>query len=109
MKRLAQSIQIFVITLLVVSSNTAYGRGPGFDKDVNNWSDDNGGDDDDDCAKYYDDDNYDNDDNCDDDGCNNDIPLDGGLSFLAAAGMGLGIKTFRDNRAKNKDKKGDKN
>lgn len=30
------------------------------------------------------------------DGC--DIPLDGGLSFLAAAGVGYGIKKYRDIR-----------
>lgn len=31
-----------------------------------------------------------------DDGC--EIPLDGGLSLLAAAGIGYGIKKFRDSR-----------
>lgn len=45
-----------------------------------------------------DDDRYSNDD--DDD--SSEIPLDGGLGFLAAAGAGLGIKKLRDNRAKKK-------
>lgn len=30
------------------------------------------------------------------DGC--DVPLDGGLSFLAAAGVGYGLKKYRDMR-----------
>lgn len=33
-----------------------------------------------------------------DDGC--DIPLDGGLSFLAAAGIGYGLKKVNDLRQK---------
>lgn len=37
-------------------------------------------------------------------GCNNnEIPLDGGLSFLALAGIGLGIKKVRDNRNRSKE------
>ena len=37
-----------------------------------------------------------------DDGCPPplDIPLDGGMSLLAAAGVGYGIKKFRDMRKK---------
>lgn len=46
-----------------------------------------------------DDDHHDNDD--DDDG--NDIPLDGGLSFLAIAGAGLGLKKVVEHRNKKKD------
>lgn len=46
-----------------------------------------------------DDDHYSND---DDD--SSEIPLDGGLSFLAIAGAGLGIKKLRDNRAKKKER-----
>lgn len=38
----------------------------------------------------------------DDDGGGNDVPLDGGLSFLAIAGAGLGIKKYKDSRKKNK-------
>lgn len=37
-----------------------------------------------------------------DDGGGNDVPLDGGLSFLAIAGAGLGIKKYTDSRKKNK-------
>lgn len=46
-----------------------------------------------------DDDHHDNDD--DDDG--NDIPLDGGLSFLAIAGAGLGVKKVVEHRNKKKN------
>lgn len=46
-----------------------------------------------------DDDHHDHDD--DDDG--NDIPLDGGLSFLAIAGAGIGIKKVVEHRNKKKD------
>ncbi len=49
-----------------------------------------------------DDDHYSND---DDD--SSEIPLDGGLSFLAIAGAGLGIKKLRDNRAKKKERDSD--
>lgn len=74
------------------------------DHHYNNNDDDHyggGGDDDD----HYgggggdDDDHYSND---DDD--SSEIPLDGGLSFLAVAGVGLGIKKLRDNRAKKKER-----
>lgn len=72
-----------------------------------------GGDDDDNYSSGDDDDHYNNDDDNyssgdDDDHYSNDdddsseIPLDGGLGFLAAAGAGLGIKKLRDNRAKKK-------
>lgn len=43
---------------------------------------------------------------CDyDDGCGdgNDVPLDGGLSFLAIAGAGLGIKKYADSKNKKKN------
>lgn len=33
-----------------------------------------------------------------------DVPLDGGLSFLAAAGAGLGIKKYKENKAKKLEK-----
>ncbi len=55
--------------------------------------------DDDDHYSSDDDDHYSNDD--DDDG--NDIPLDGGLSFLAVAGAGLGIKKVVEHRNKKRD------
>lgn len=57
--------------------------------------------DDDDHYNNDDDDHYGNDD--DDDG--NDIPLDGGLSFLAVAGAGLGIKKVVEHRNKKRDPK----
>lgn len=40
----------------------------------------------------------------DDDGGGNDIPLDGGLSFLAIAGAGYGVKTVVEKRNKKKSK-----
>lgn len=78
------------------SWGTQQGRGRGGDDDDNYSS----GDDDDHYNSGDDDDHYSNDD--DDD--SSEIPLDGGLSFLAAAGAGLGIKKLRDNRAKKKSK-----
>jgi len=33
----------------------------------------------------------------------NDVPIDGGLSLLLAAGVGYGIKKARDNRKAKKD------
>lgn len=95
---------------------TSYGYG---DDDNNNYynNDDNYNNDDDNSNYNNDDDNsnYNNDDDNyssgDDDNYNNyndddddssEIPLDGGLGFLAAAGAGLGIKKLRDNRAKKK-------
>ncbi|MBP9741319.1 MAG: hypothetical protein KBD28_11565 [Chitinophagaceae bacterium] len=32
----------------------------------------------------------------------NDVPIDGGLSLLIAAGVGYGAKKMRDNKLKNK-------
>lgn len=61
----------------------ALAGGPGFKDDVKNWRDD--------------DDHWNDDDT-------NEIPLDGGLSFLAVAGAAYGVKRIRDNR---KDKKKD--
>lgn len=61
------------------------------DDDNNNYDDDDHYNDDDDNGHYDDDDSNDN-----------DIPLDGGLSFLAVAGAGLGIKKMRDHRSKKK-------
>ena len=38
------------------------------------------------------------------DGCN-DVPLDGGLSLLAAAGVGYGAKKIAEKRKKNQEQK----
>lgn len=38
-------------------------------------------------------------------GGGNDIPLDGGLSFLAIAGVGLGVKKVADRKNKKKNEK----
>ena len=88
----------------------SYGGGGGnYGDDDDNYG---GGDDDDNYGGGDDDDNYgggDDDDDYygggDDDDDNNEIPLDGGLSFLAVAGAGLGIKKVRDNMAKKKQNK----
>lgn len=115
---------IFIITviLFLYTANIVYAGGPGFEKDVYTWGTDdnhqggrgdddyhNWGDDDDNHHHGDDDDDHwgggDDDDNnngCDDD--SNEVPLDGGLSFLAIAGAGLGIKAARDNMAKKKNK-----
>lgn len=74
------------------------------------------GDDDDDHYSHDDDDHYNSDDDDhyghnddddryshDDDDDGNDIPLDGGLSFLAVAGAGLGIKKVVEHRNKKKE------
>ena len=36
----------------------------------------------------------------DDPGCGPDCPIDGGLSLLLAAGVGYGVKKYRDGRRK---------
>src|SRR5690606_11593578 len=92
MKPLNKLLLLSVITLLTAPAVEVQAGGPGFDKDVNNWSNQNDDDrrsrdDDDDRHKRDDDDRYKHDD--DDD--NNEIPLDGGLSFLALAGTAFGI------------------
>lgn len=71
------------------------------DDNNNNYNndDDNYSNDDDDNYSSGDDDNYNN---YNDDDDSSEIPIDGGLGFLAAAGAGLGIKKLRDNRAKKK-------
>ncbi|MCB0697997.1 MAG: hypothetical protein KDC07_11565 [Chitinophagaceae bacterium] len=94
MKRIDQMLLLLVAIMLLTGIKNVYAGGPGFDKDVHNWY--NGDDDDrgDDEHHWGDDDDDQND---------NDIPLDGGLSFLAVAGAGLGIKKVRDRMAKNKD------
>lgn len=74
--------------ILLVSRYEAIGYGSYYDDD----------------DRYYDDDDryYDDDDRYNDDDDSNDIPLDGGLSFLAVAGAGLGIKKIRDARSNRK-------
>ncbi len=82
-------LQPLLLAMLLISAPVSiYAAGPGFNDNVNNWSND-------------DDDDYDNDDWCEEDDESNDIPLDGGLSFLAAAGAAYGVKRVRDSR-KNK-------
>lgn len=92
---------------LIVNAGPSYHVSGYGDDDNNNYYNN-----DDDNNNHYnnddnnDDDHYSNDDdnyNNDDDDDSNDIPLDGGLSFLALAGVGFGIKKVRDNRMKNKD------
>ncbi|MCB9047154.1 MAG: hypothetical protein H6550_13560 [Chitinophagales bacterium] len=77
-------IQPLVMILMLTSPVMVFATGPGFDNDVKNWNDDENHDQDDD--------------NCDDD--YNEIPLDGGLSVLAAAGAAYGIKRVRDKKKK---------
>lgn len=67
------------------TSSSRYGRGNDDDDNYSNHDDD--------------DNNYSHDDNDD----SNDVPLDGGLSFLLAAGAGLGIKKAADIKAKKKE------
>lgn len=80
------------------------------DNHYNNNDDDNyggGGNDDDHYGGGGDDDHYGGDDDdhySNDDDDSSEIPLDGGLSFLAVAGAGLGIKKLRDNRARKKER-----
>lgn len=85
-------ITVMLIMAMILSVPLAYAGGPGFQKDVYTWG---GGGSNDDDNSGGDDDNY----NCDDDN-NYEVPLDGGLGFLAAAGALYGIKRIRDNRKK---------
>jgi hypothetical protein len=41
-----------------------------------------------------------------DPGCGPDCPIDGGLSVLLAAGVGYGVKKYRDGRKKEKEQLG---
>lgn len=100
-----------IIDRLTNVTYTSYGYGDDDDNNYNNYNND-----DDDNSNYNNDDddnshyNNDDDDNHyggDDDDDSSEIPLDGGLSFLAVAGAGLGIKKLRDNRAKRKTEKTD--
>lgn len=82
----------------LINNNGSFNQVKKGNKDDDDRDDDDERDDDD--NHYYDDDDnghYDDDDKND-----NDIPLDGGLSFLAVAGAGLAIKKMRDHRAKKK-------
>ncbi|MCB0699282.1 MAG: hypothetical protein H6551_03915 [Chitinophagales bacterium] len=112
MKNLCNKLAIVALILIAISFKVNAG-GPGFDKDVYTWgndSDDDSNSTDDDSYNGGggyggggyggyddDDDNWNNDDDC------NDIPLDGGMSFLAMAGVAYGIKRIADNKAKNKE------
>lgn len=88
MKILIRITNMLLMLAIYSAPAIVYAGGPGFKDDVKTWK--KGGDDDDDNS-HGDDDN-------DDD--SNEIPLDGGLSFLAAAGAAYGIKRVRDSRAK---------
>lgn len=87
MKYITSISLVVLMSLGLYLPINAYAGGPGFDDEVRNWKDD---------------DDWDKDDKADDDdeGNANDIPLDGGLSFLAVAGAAYGIKRVRDNRKK---------
>lgn len=94
--KLTNKLYLVLIALLVVSIPVAtYAGGPGFDNDVYTWGS-GGGDDD---SHHGDDDHYSGDDDCDNGG--NDIPLDGGIGLLGAAGAAFAIKKYRDNKHKN--------
>lgn len=116
-----RKILIAVIGCTIITfgyNNYALAWGDDDDNNYNYNNDDddsyNYNNDDDDSYNYNSDDddnnNYNNDDDYnggggygDDD--DDDIPLDGGLSFLALAGAGYGIKKIADNKAKNKEDK----
>lgn len=108
---------ILILLLVVFVPISLYAGGPGFDTDVYTWGtdegdddssydddgsggddDDSGGDDDD--SGGDDDDGDDDDSGGDDDDDGNEIPLDGGLSFLAAAGGAYAIKKYKDTKSK---------
>mgnify|MGYP001440525100 CR=1 FL=1 len=90
---------------LYVYKHISYGYGDDDNSNYNNDDDNSNYNNDDDNSNYNnDDDNYSSgdDDDSNDDDDSSEIPLDGGLSFLALAGAGLGIKKLRDNSAKKK-------
>lgn len=97
MKILSTISLVLLLGLGVYVPISAYAGGPGFKDDVKTWKDDDNGD-----GDYNADDDDNGDDNYNDDDAA-EIPLDGGLSFLAVAGAAYGVKRIRDNR---KDKKG---
>lgn len=91
MKYLNKVLLLF-LALLLSSPADVFAAGPGFGNDVDNW---NTG------RNRHDDDDNDDDDWCEeDDDHGNEIPLDGGLSFLAAAGAAYGVKRVRDSKKK---------
>lgn len=97
-------ITVMMMMGILLSLPMAYATGPGFEKDVYTWGNNNGNDDDN-HGGGDDDGHWGNDDHCDDDWNDDDnyeVPLDGGLGFLAAAGAAYGIKRIRDNRKKEK-------
>ena len=105
MKHLNKVVNVLLTIALYSSPAIVYAGGPGFKDDVKNWGDDDHDDDDgDDDSHTQNDDDHWNDDECSDDNYNDDdnyeIPLDGGLSFLAVAGAAYGIKRVRDRKAK---------
>lgn len=103
MKRF-DKITLMLMLAIIMSVPVSYATGPGFNYNNQTWNH-NGGDDDhssgDDDDSGGDDDDYGCDDDWSDDD-SNEIPLDGGLGFLAAAGAAYGVKRIRDNKGKNK-------
>lgn len=100
-------ITMVLLMGMLLAMPVAYATGPGFDDNVYNWhrdKDDGYGWGDDDHHGGGDDDNN----HCDDDNWNDDdsyeVPLDGGLGVLAAAGAAYGVFRVRDNKGKKKTK-----
>lgn len=73
--RKSNKLAFILLIAAVLSAPLAYAGGPGFDDDVNNWDD------------------------------SNEIPLDGGLSVLVAAGAAYGAKHLKDRKAKKNEEK----
>ena len=95
MKYINKVVNVLLMIAVYSSPAIVYAGGPGFKDDVVTWgNDDDNGDNDDHCEE---DDNGDDDYNDDD---ANEIPLDGGLSFLAVAGAAYGVKRIRDRKTK---------
>lgn len=108
MKYLNKLTNLLLMIAVYSSPALVYAGGPGFKDDVKTWNSSGDDDGDDDNSNNYNNDddnsNYNGDDDNGDDNYNdddaNEIPLDGGLGFLAAAGGAYGIKRIRDKRAK---------
>lgn len=107
MKYLNKLTNLLLMIAVYSSPAIVYAGGPGFKDDVKTWNSSGDDDSDDENTNNYNDDNSNNY-NCDDDNGDddyndddaNEIPLDGGLGFLAAAGAAYGVKRIRDVRAK---------
>lgn len=107
MKYLNKLTNLLLMIAVYSSPAIVYAGGPGFKDDVKTWNSSGDDDSDDENTNNYNDDNSNNY-NCDDDNGDddyndddaNEIPLDGGLGFLAAAGAAYGVKRIRDIRTK---------